>query len=232
MSRSTGLTFTSRPARNSSDASSIALGRRIAKPGRCRTSRAVRVARELSTASKLCCAGKPRSPGTAPTFGRGQHSSARNIGRHMLRATYGDIGIVPIRPYPRRSEVADSPTRGSAPRLLPRFPFHPSGAPVTGSRINGEPARLAPNRKLWSSPAGGPDARTQRSRLSVKARASPSQRGALRNFRLRVGGRAGRGDDAAIVSACSSGLAGRWRGCAGRRTQALPARTRTAGRSP
>jgi hypothetical protein len=71
-----------------------------------------------------------------------------------------------------------------------------------------------------------------RSRLSVKARASPSQRGARRDFRLRVGGRAGRGDDAAIVSACSSGLAGPRRGCAGRRTRALPAGTRTAGRSP
>jgi len=62
MSRSTGLICTARPARNSSDACSIALGRRIAKPGRCRTSRAVRVVREPSTAPKLCCAGKPRSP--------------------------------------------------------------------------------------------------------------------------------------------------------------------------
>ena len=60
MTRSTGLTCTRRPARKSSDARSIALGRRIAKPGRCRTSRAVRVGREPSTAPKLCCAGKPR----------------------------------------------------------------------------------------------------------------------------------------------------------------------------
>jgi hypothetical protein len=58
MSGSTGMPCTLRPARNSSDACSIALGRRIAKPGRCRTSRAVRVAR----CAKLCCAGKPRSP--------------------------------------------------------------------------------------------------------------------------------------------------------------------------
>ena len=31
-----------------------------------------------------------RSPAAAPTFDRGQHISKRNIGRHMLRATYGD----------------------------------------------------------------------------------------------------------------------------------------------
>jgi hypothetical protein len=85
MSRSTGLTCTLRPARNSSGACSIVLGRRIAKRGRCRTSHAVRVDREPSTGPKLCCAGKPRSPATAPTFGRGQHSSARNIGRHRDR---------------------------------------------------------------------------------------------------------------------------------------------------
>ena len=85
MSRSTGLTCTLRPARNSSGACSIVLGRRIAKRGRCRTSHAVRVAREPSTGPKLCCAGKPRSPVTAPTFGPGQHSSARNIGRYRDR---------------------------------------------------------------------------------------------------------------------------------------------------
>ena len=115
MSRLTRLTCTSRPARNSSDACSIALGRRIAKPGRCRTSHAVRVAREPSTGPKLCCAGKPRSPATAPTFGRGQHTSARNIARHMLRATYGDASIVPTpssRPIrlPRETSCVNPPS--------------------------------------------------------------------------------------------------------------------------
>jgi hypothetical protein len=62
-------------------------------PRRARGSRAV-------TWPKLCCAGKPRPPATAPTFGRGQHSSARNIGRHMLRATYGDVPLCGT--HPRR----------------------------------------------------------------------------------------------------------------------------------
>ena len=94
MSRSTRLTCMSRPARNSSDTCAIALGPRIAKPGRCRTSHAARVARERSTGPKICCAGKPRSHCNGATFARGQHSSARNIGRHMLRATYGDVALL------------------------------------------------------------------------------------------------------------------------------------------
>ena len=49
MSRSTRLICTSEASTNSSDACSRALGSRLAKPGRCRTSRAVRVAREPST---------------------------------------------------------------------------------------------------------------------------------------------------------------------------------------
>ena len=86
MSRSTRLTCMSRPARNSSDTCAIALGPRIAKPGRCRTSHAARVARERSTGPKICCAGKPRSHCNGATFARGQHSSARNIGRQLDRA--------------------------------------------------------------------------------------------------------------------------------------------------
>ena len=34
-----------------------------------------------------------RAPAPAPTFDRVLHSSERNIGRHMLRATYGDAGV-------------------------------------------------------------------------------------------------------------------------------------------
>ena len=45
MSGSTGMPCTLRSARDSSDACSIALGRRVAKPGQCRTGPAVRVAR-------------------------------------------------------------------------------------------------------------------------------------------------------------------------------------------
>jgi hypothetical protein len=81
MSSSTRLTSTPRPARNSSDACSVALGSRLAKPGRCRTSRAVRVAREPSTGPKYVALVSPDPPATAPTVGRGQHSSARNIAR-------------------------------------------------------------------------------------------------------------------------------------------------------
>ena len=100
MSRSTRLTCTPRPARNSSDACSLALGSRLAKPGRCRTSRAVRVAREASTGPRLCCADDSTIGNDAFPTGRGQHassqmrlrahgdtqhSSSRNIGRQRNR---------------------------------------------------------------------------------------------------------------------------------------------------
>jgi hypothetical protein len=46
-----------------------------------------------ATGPGLCCAGKPRSPATAATFGRRQHSSARNIGRS--RALSGVRWVAP-----------------------------------------------------------------------------------------------------------------------------------------
>ena len=42
-----------------------------------------------------------------------QHSSERNIGRHMLRATYGDIAIVPIRPPAAAAGLRFRPEAGA-----------------------------------------------------------------------------------------------------------------------
>jgi hypothetical protein len=77
-SRSTGLAFTSWPARNSSDACAIAVGRRISKPGRRRTCRAVRVAREPSPGRNYVALVSPDPPQRRP------HSAEGNI---VLRAT-------------------------------------------------------------------------------------------------------------------------------------------------
>jgi len=79
-SRSTRRTCTSRPARNSSDACSIAMGRRVAKPGRWHHEpRCSRSSRAFNP-PKLCCVGEPDPLQRRPQFDREQHISERNIG--------------------------------------------------------------------------------------------------------------------------------------------------------
>ena len=45
-----------------------------------------------------------------------QHSSERNIGRHMLRATYGDEGVVRRAGAGRAHDSRRSPVRGVSPK--------------------------------------------------------------------------------------------------------------------
>jgi hypothetical protein len=92
MSHSTRRTCISKPARNSGDVCSIASGRRIAKPGRCRQQpRRWRESKPFSL-TEICCAGKLDPMRTSPTFERAQHSSERNIGRQPSRGWNGPVG--------------------------------------------------------------------------------------------------------------------------------------------
>jgi hypothetical protein len=72
---------------------------------------------EPSTGPKLCCAGKPRFPATAPTFGRAQHSSTRNIDGDMLRATY-----CPVAGFPDLGVLRPVPTAARPPHPFPVSP--------------------------------------------------------------------------------------------------------------
>ena len=112
--RSTQRTCKPTPARNSTDACSNALSRRSAKPGGAITSRPARAPREPSTLPKYVAAPSSISCTGNRTLDRGQHSSVRNIGRHMLRATYGDISM-PRRLAPGRATARDSNRRARSP---------------------------------------------------------------------------------------------------------------------
>ena len=99
-SRSTRRTCTSRPARNSSNAHSIALGRRIAKPGRWHHEPRCLAVLESPQPAQTMLRRQARSPAAAPTFDRGQHISERNIGRQCdssARAGVRSKAAVPSR---------------------------------------------------------------------------------------------------------------------------------------
>jgi len=69
---------------------------------------------------EICCASKLDPLQTAPTFDVGQHSSERNIGRHMLRATHDDTPVVRIGPDLRRGARSHSPQQDPGTRPRPR----------------------------------------------------------------------------------------------------------------
>jgi hypothetical protein len=107
MSRSTRLACAPRPARNSSDACSRALGSRLAKPRRCRTSGAVRVAREPLTGPRLCCADDSTIGNAAFPKGRGQH-----VNSQMRLRAHGGTQHSSSRDIGRQSSDENRPGRG------------------------------------------------------------------------------------------------------------------------